>query len=398
MTHHVDESRTRRARTAASLGLLEAERNARVDRITALAARIFDVEVTTVTVLDGERATFPVGRGVDPGTSLPRSEIFCDLTQRVGEPMYVEDAAADPRFAHWPIVTDTGVRFYAGHPLRDHLGTVVATLCLLDSTPRRLSHDEKELLAELAGLAETEMVSSTEMRLAQEAQASLLPEGMLEVDGWRVEGACVPAAAVGGDFYDFRATGRSAVLRLADVMGKGTPAALIAAGVRAALRGTEAAAAAGVDLGVTVTRTARTLEDDLERTGSFVTLFEAVIDLDDGDVRYVDAGCGLALVARNDGSIEGLRSDDGPIGVWSDDHWTEHRTRLEPGERLVVVSDGVLDLVGDGPGQVDRIAELVLDRDAVHRLDEIVRDSDTTSAVDDVTVVIATRPGRSDPR
>ena len=65
------------------------------------------------------------------------------------------------------------------------------------------------------------------------------------------------------------------------VMGKGTPAALIAAGVRAALRGTEAAAAAGVDLGVTVTRTARTLADDMERTESFVTLFEAVIDLDD---------------------------------------------------------------------------------------------------------------------
>jgi sigma-B regulation protein RsbU (phosphoserine phosphatase) len=394
MTQTVDQSRTRRARTAASLGLLEAERNARVDRITALAARVFGVEMTTVTVLDGDRATFPLSHGLDPGTTMPRSEVFCDLTQRQGEPMYVEDASLDPRFASWPIVTDAGIRFYAGHPLRDHMGTVVATLCLLDSTPRRLGDDEKELLAELAGLAETEMVSSTEMRLAQEAQASLLPQAGLEVDGWRIEGACVPAAAVGGDFYDYRVTGRSAVLRLADVMGKGTPAALIAAGVRAALRGTEAAAAAGVDLGVTVTRTARTLADDMERTESFVTLFEAVIDLDDGDVRYVDAGCGLALVARNDGSVEPLRSSDGPIGLWAEDHWTEHRTRLEPGERLVVVSDGVLDLVGEGPGHADRIAELVLGRDAVSRLDEIVRRSDTTSAVDDVTVVVATRPAR----
>lgn len=392
MTHLVDESRSRRARTAASLGLLEAERNARVDRITALAARVFGVELTTVTVLDGDRATFPISQGLEPGTTMPRSEVFCDITQRQGEPMYVEDAAADSRFAHWPIVVDQGIRFYAGHPLRDHLGTVVATLCLLDSTPRRISDDEKELLSELAGLTETEMVSSTEMRLAQEAQASLLPQGVLEVDGWRVEGACVPAAAVGGDFYDYRVNGRSAVLRLADVMGKGTPAALVAAGVRSALRGTEDAAAAGVDLGVTVTRTARTLDDDLERTESFVTLFEAVIDLDEGEVRYVDAGCGLALVARNDGSIESLRSDDGPIGVWPDDHWTEHRTHLEPGERLVVVSDGVLDIVGDGPGQVDRIAELVLDRDAVHRLEAVVHESDATSAVDDVTVVVATRP------
>ncbi|MDO3395139.1 SpoIIE family protein phosphatase [Nocardioides sp. SOB44] len=391
MTQTVDQSRTRRARTAASLGLLEAERNARVDRITALAARVFGVEMTTVTVLDGDRATFPLSHGLDPGTTMPRSEVFCDLTQRQGEPMYVEDASLDPRFASWPIVTDAGIRFYAGHPLRDHMGTVVATLCLLDSTPRRLGDDEKELLAELAGLAETEMVSSTEMRLAQEAQASLLPQAGLEVDGWRIEGACVPAAAVGGDFYDYRATGRSAVLRLADVMGKGTPAALVAAGVRAALRGTEAAAA-GVDLGVTVTRTARTLADDMERTESFVTLFEAVIDLDDGEVRYVDAGCGLALVARNDGSVEPLRSNDGPIGLWAEDHWTEHRTRLEPGERLVVVSDGVLDLVGEGPGHADRIAELVLGRDAVSRLEEIVRGCETTSAVDDVTVVVATRP------
>lgn len=112
MTQTVDESRTRRARTAASLGLLEAERTARVDRITALAARVFGVEMTTVTVLDGDRATFPLSHGLDPGTAMPRSEVFCDLTQRQGEPMYVEDASLDPRFASWPIVTDAGIRLY----------------------------------------------------------------------------------------------------------------------------------------------------------------------------------------------------------------------------------------------------------------------------------------------
>ena len=383
----------RRQRAVDGLGLSEPGSHPRLDRITRLACLALDVPMSAVTVLDHGRARFPSAHGFDP-VPVPEDETFCRTTIEGAEgvgPLEVADAPQDDRFRDLPVVRD-GIRTYVGVPLRDHTGTPVATFCVFDRRPRELTPEQREALEDLAAWAERELVASTEMQQASRVQASLLPSRPIRVGEWDVDGLCLPAMAVGGDFYDYEVTGGVLHVSLGDVMGKGTPAALIAAGVRSALRGTEAAAAAGVDLGVTVTRTARTLSDDLERTESFVTLFEAVIDLDEGEVRYVDAGCGLALVARNDGSVEPLRSTDGPIGLWPDDHWSEHRTRLEPGERLVVVSDGVLDLVGEGPGHADRIAELVLGGDAVSRLDEIVRDSDTTSAVDDVTVVVATRP------
>ena len=92
---------------------------------------------------------------------------------------------------------------------------------------------------------------------------------------------------------------------------------------------------------------ARTLHSDLDRSESFVTLFQCAIDVASGDLRYVDAGAGLCIVVRSDGSVERLAGDDRPLGILEDDLWTQHRARLEPGDRLLVFSDGLFDLLED---------------------------------------------------
>ncbi len=381
----------RRQRALESLQLPEHQPDERFDRITRLARTVFRVPMTTITVLDGERAWFPSSQGIGV-TEMPRKDTFCDRTTEEARVILVEDATLDERFDHLPAVRNGDIRFYAGHPLRDSLGNVIGTFCLFDAVPRQLDAEHLVAFEDMAFWAEQELVRSAEMTHAGSVQASLLPARAFRSADWEVTGFCLPALAVGGDFYDYDVTDEVLHLSLGDVMGKGTGAALLGAGVRAAIRGTNAAVTAGVDLGVTATQVARSLRDDLGRAESFVTLFELAVDLTDGAARYVDAGSGLCLRLGPDGVVTRLGSHDRPFGVLDDDHWTEHETVLPPGSRLLVFSDGLLDLVDDPMDWVAPIGELMRTADdvdgLVRQLAALARDR---IALDDVTVVAVFR-------
>jgi phosphoserine phosphatase RsbU/P len=223
-------------------------------------------------------------------------------------------------------------------------------------------------------------------------QSSLLPDQPLHLDEWDVGGFCQPALSVGGDFFDYRLGEDVLHLGLGDVMGKGTGAALLSAGVRAAMRATHAEVVAGVDLGWTATRVAHSQFPDLERAGSFATLFEAAIDLVDGTVRYVDAGLGLSLVVRADGGIERLHTSDHPFGILPDDRWTEHQAWLDPGDRLLVFSDGVLDLIDDPLHWWEPMSRLVAECETS---DDVIKSvaalAGTRAGSDDVTALVVHR-------
>ncbi|MGZ6761814.1 MAG: PP2C family protein-serine/threonine phosphatase [Nocardioides sp.] len=381
----------RRQRAVESLGILDTSPRDRLDRITRLARTALGVPLSSVTVLDRDRAFFVSAQGFDV-READRTETFCDATQRDGEETVVADARLDPRFADLDLVRSGALRFYAGEPLRDRSGTVLATFCIYDSEPRTLEGEDLVTFRDLAAWAQQELLASEEMARAGEVQASMLPQRGLRRGPWEIDGMCVPALAVGGDFYDFGVDNDVLHLGLGDVMGKGTGAALVGAGVRSSLRQTHAAVTAGVDLGIVATQVARRLVPDLERSQSFVTFFEAALELDDGTLRYVDAGMGLCLVARADGSVEQLRGEDRPMGILPDDHWTEHETTLGPGDRLLLFSDGVLDLIEDPDVWLEPLGDLL------HRastMGEFLADMQTMArrrvALDDVTVVTVFR-------
>lgn len=332
-------------RVAQSLGRWD-QRSARLDRITRLARTIFGTRWTSITVLDDDQAWFPSAQGFDQRV-MPREDTFCNHAARADSEIQVRDATLDQRFQGLPAVVNDGIRFYAGVPLRDPAGHTVGVFCLYDDRVRELDAEEQQTLEDLGAWAEQELLASAEMAHASQVQTSMLPAGPIRLAGWSVHGMCLPALAVGGDLFDYAVSEDVLHVGLGDVMGKGTGAALLGAGVRSALRGTHEAVVAGVDLGVTVTQVARALGPDLSRAESFVTLVEGAVDLDDGYFRYVDAGSGLCLVVRADGTIDRLRSDDLPLGIMSDTHWTEQSTSLDPGDRLLLFSDGLLDLVED---------------------------------------------------
>jgi serine phosphatase RsbU (regulator of sigma subunit) len=287
------------------------------------------------------------------------------------------------------VTGDPHVRFYAGYPLHAPGGERVGALCIVDDRPRSLDDDEVVLLPDLAAWVEKELAADEALSPAARLQRELFPRTPPEIAGYEVTGSCLPAHEVGGDFYDWYAVGDALQLVLGDVMGKGLPAAAIAAAVRSALREScEGTLAEGV------TRAAGLVEPELDRAGTFVTLFCARLQPATGEVAYVDAGHGLAAVLDTDGGYRPLVSDDLPMGADPEYRWTEQRAVLEPHETLVGISDGYLDFfrspeeaVAAALGANARVSS------AAALMHELTSFATARNAPDDVTALVVRRTG-----
>jgi len=311
----------------------------------------------------------------------------CTDTISGDDTLVVPELTADPFFADR--AQEGLINFYAGHPLYAPSGERIGAFCIYDPHPRTFGEREQAMLRDLASWVQQELSVSQELSRAAEVQQGLLPSKMLSMPGWDIAGFCQPARAVGGDFYDWYPVGEGAAITLADTMGKGIAAAIIAATVRAVLR----SAARFGDVTGAVNLAAASLNADLDTTGLFVTLFHARVDMDSGEVTFVDAGHGLTVIARRDGTIERLRSSSPPLGVDIDTEWEEQTVTLEPGDTLVAASDGVLDLYDGSLEGLDRVAALALLASSSHEVVDALRTRARGTSSDDVTVVVVRRDG-----
>lgn len=175
-----------------------------------------------------------------------------------------------------------------------------------------------------------------EMRLAAEVQQALLPSEASGRSRYTVSGTSVPSRSIGGDFFDdFElADGRIGFV-LADVAGKGAPAALLAAAAQGMLR----MACVPDSPSTTLERVNAALA---KRTGSsrFVTAFHGVLS-PDGRLRSSNAGHLPAFVVRTSGEVLPLEADGVPLGALEDTSYEERETQLARGDKVVVFSDGV---------------------------------------------------------
>jgi serine phosphatase RsbU (regulator of sigma subunit) len=137
------------------------------------------------------------------------------------------------------------------------------------------------------------------------------------------------------------------------------------------------------------------LATDLSQAGSFATLFHARLRASDGRILFSDAGHGLTLVIRTDGTWERLSSEDMPVGLLPDSRWESFETRLNPGDMIVSFSDGVLDLYDGTLAAVDEIGKLgVSAASAKDLVDSVHRRAQGTSNPDDVTILAVRRDGQ----
>jgi serine/threonine protein kinase len=142
--------------------VLDSPSDGAFDRITGLAARIFDVPISIISIVDRDRIWFKSHLGVDV-EEVGRDAGLCASAVLHGEPWVVTDARTDVRAMANPLVAgELGIQFYAGVPLRTSDGHNLGTLCVLDYKPRPITEAETRNLEDLAAM----VMSELELRLA----------------------------------------------------------------------------------------------------------------------------------------------------------------------------------------------------------------------------------------
>jgi phosphoserine phosphatase RsbU/P len=181
-----------------------------------------------------------------------------------------------------------------------------------------------------------------EMAQAAQVQADLLPQFVPTLPGFEIAVCFRSARAVSGDFYDWYQDGQTLAFTLGDVMGKGMPAALLMATVRAVMR-----VAGGLRTPALALNTAAgVLGPDLERSSRFVTLFHCQLDGTNRRFTYANAGHRLGFVRRADGTLETFEEQGLPLGIMSDVNYTEKSITLAAGDLVIIYSDGLIDAKG----------------------------------------------------
>jgi sigma-B regulation protein RsbU (phosphoserine phosphatase) len=177
-----------------------------------------------------------------------------------------------------------------------------------------------------------------ELDLAADIQKGLLPTRLPDTGRFEVLGWNRSARHVGGDYYDVRRLdGGRLVVVIADVAGKGMPAALLVSTLHSALRLLETPA------GLTPEMISRLNQHVAEASASnkFITLLLAEISLADGAIRYVNAGHNAGLLMRAGGELETLGSSGLPLGLFPDSVYRVEESGLAAGDLLCLFSDGL---------------------------------------------------------
>jgi sigma-B regulation protein RsbU (phosphoserine phosphatase) len=193
-------------------------------------------------------------------------------------------------------------------------------------------------------LAEFEEARQNEVTEACEVQRRLMPKEFPLLDGYKFSAATRPAHNLGGDYYDvFYRGGETIGLCIADVSGKGIPAALLMANLQATV---QSAAAEGQQ----PSQFAGRVNSAVRRNVSperFVTLFYCLLDTYSQRLTYVNAGHNAPILLRASGQILRLESGGPVLGVFEDVEYQESTVAIEAGDRLVLFTDGISEAAND---------------------------------------------------
>jgi serine phosphatase RsbU (regulator of sigma subunit)/anti-sigma regulatory factor (Ser/Thr protein kinase) len=235
-----------------------------------------------------------------------------------------------------------------------------------------------------------------ELKVATLIQQQFLPKELPHLPGWNVAAYYQPAREVGGDFYDFIDLPNGEVgIVCGDVTDKGVPAALIMAKTHSILR---ADAPRLVSPGAVLARANALLAAEMP-PNMFVTCLYAVLNPSTGQLRFANAGHPLPYRRKASGGVDELRATGMPLGLLDGMEYEESETILEPGESVLLHSDGIAEAHGGGREMFGfpRLANLVGDGPAGQELiDEVLRQLDSfvgseAEQEDDITLVTISR-------
>jgi serine phosphatase RsbU (regulator of sigma subunit)/pSer/pThr/pTyr-binding forkhead associated (FHA) protein len=338
------------------------------------------------------------------------SRTISDQVLKKGASVLTSDAQQDPRFQERQSIVLGGLRSVMAVPLA--VEGRISGMIYVDNPfhTNRFTERDLQLLTLIAGVAAIRIENvrllevqqeqkrlANELAVASEIQFRLQPETPPAIPGYDVVGVSFPCYEVGGDYYDFieKPDGRC-VVALGDVSGKGTGAALLMSSIHAAVRAHTRTRLSASEI---VSEINQYIYDNTP-SNRYVTLFYSELDPRSHQLTYINSGHNSPLLARVSGEVTRLDIGGFPVGITPFGDYREGWVEIEPGDVMVVYSDGVTESLNEegeefGEARLVEIVQKNRGRSAAglrDRIDEaLTKFVGRASAVDDLTLVIMKR-------
>src|SRR5438477_1228767 len=319
-----------------------------------------------------------------------------------GKPYVSPDVRRDPRYINARPRTNSEMVA----PINSN-NEVIGVFDLESDDVNAYSNDDLEVLMLLASqvaiiiekvMLHEQMIEKqrveTQREVARQVQLELLPGRDPQLESFDISAYNFPTEEVSGDYYDWvRIYDDQIGIVIADVAGKGVPAALLMAFLRASLR---AASHIGYAPQISMSKVNYLLWESIERN-QFVTAFYGILDATNRTLAYSNAGHNPPLLMDKDGSVRFEERGGVPLGMFRDSRYYEYFATIDPGEVLVLYTDGVTEAENPALEEYgrDRLVDAVRRCrhlgaremiDFIHR--EVTEWTDGRGATDDVTFFI----------
>lgn len=360
--------------------------------LDSLERRIIRVEsiLVMMTIASIATADAIVGKGISLGPLYLVPLSYSALTHRLKTTLALIVACVVLRELFGPLGNSSDPWFFFFRDL-----TIAGVFVVLVVFLRKLGGERRRIF-ELARAQRNELTREVEMAAA--VQKRLISLNDPPVSDFEIAAKTEPLLGVGGDYYDFIDLGdRQCGVVIADISGKGMPAALLMPALRLGIRSLVAGQG-------TPSERIRHLNDEFCKTTDprhYGTLFYARIDLDDGRLTYVNAGHVPALLVDGKGVCRTLDSGGPPVGLLDESSYRSEEVTLEPGGVLLLYTDGVTEAVNpqDEEAGLGLLTELLSSynsssaEELVTAVFERVHDfQGGRAAGDDITVIVIRRP------
>ena len=383
-----------------------------LDKVLSFSLKVVKAEQGTISLLDSAETGDPFKtliRKVDASQVRDKYRLDEDLSGwmlKYRRPLLINDFNQDSPFKG-AVERFSHIRSLLSVPLLCK-GRLIGVLNLFNKKEHgQFTNDDQRLLSIIASQSAQVIENARlyeeekqlreierELETARSIQQGLLPKERPAIQGFEVAGASYPAQEVGGDYFDFieLQNGKWGIA-LGDISGKGIPAALLMSNLQATLRSQAWTSPGIVDC---VTQTNRILCRNTE-SNKFVTLFYAELEPETRGFRYINAGHNFPLLLTHANEFRSLETGGLVLGMLPDWTFEDELLKLEPGDMVVIYSDGMTEAENDREEQfgVDRLKSLMLEnrtlpaQEIIDRLyREVTAFSGPEKQDDDVTVVV----------
>lgn len=309
--------------------------------------------------LQQQEIRLPFGRGI--AGHVAETGNILNVPDAYRHPLF--DSSFDQRFAY-------RTRNILCLPIRNNRGEILGVLELLNKNGNQFSQEDTDLLATLSvhmALAlenaqrHRELLAKQriekELALARDIQRHLFPAAPPFVPGYDIAAVSEPCYEVGGDYYDFLSLRSNMMLAVADVEGKGVSSALVMSNLQASLR---ALVMSHHSLEAIASALNKMIREDTHAQ-KFVSMFLGLLDTKGHKVHYINAGHVPPLLIRDSQEVVSLEIGGTVIGMFDSPEYTRAHVKLQPGDVLLLCTDGVVEAEGPHAEEygTERMVQLV---------------------------------------